>query len=648
MRWTDQIVSGILLIIILSAWTALIHGVIGFDRHIIWALIIQSTGIAMTFRIVQSGVVKAVLRVISSDYYDRYQRLRQLVSQVREAENYHNMLAEIKTALLEIFDIDVIAVFVKQGSVYRIESASAPAPIVLEGIQCELDHPLPAALREHRHYIIPVNYSIEELAADERADTAISYQSFKLFRYAIPLRTQGFLTGFILVNRIPGDLLTRRPGVAFSQIIDQIAVMLDVKKLAYRLEMEADKKNILVSISERINSSASPAALFNSILDQLDRVMPFDACGVFLTAKDEVTIDKFIQRGYDRRRLNPLKLKIGRGIVGKCIAMRKPFMARDIRKDKSYIAGRNETRSELCVPIVAGNRCWGAVNLESNRIAAYTMEDQQFLETIATQAGIAIENLDLQSRMMEHRFGEDMDRAEQIQRSLLPGDLPNHPEMEFDLQFVPSMQISGDFYDLKAEGEQKFLLAIGDVVGKGIPGALLMSNFYAAYQSEIKSSHSLGEVMQVLNRQLTENLDVSREITFFLSRVDLERGVLNYVNAGHPPPMIFHRDGTWERLEVGGPILGADKNADYPVAEVALVKEDLLVLYTDGATEAIDPSRQLFDEQGVIDCVQENLASPVDVIGSTLLERIYQFTKSNLLKDDVTLILARYQPGGNK
>ncbi|MCF7800991.1 MAG: SpoIIE family protein phosphatase [Candidatus Marinimicrobia bacterium] len=647
MRWTEQIVSGFILVIILSVWTALVHGVIGFDQHMIWALIVQSTGIVVVFRTLQSGVVKSVLRILAPSYFDRHQRLRQLVSHVREAETYQAMLAEIKEALLDIFNIDVMAIFVKQGSVYRIEAATAPAPIVLEGIQCELDHPLPVTLREDKNYIIPVNYSIEDLALDDQSDSAMSYQSFKLFRYAIPLRTQGLLTGFILVNRIPNEMLTRRLGAAFPQTIDQIAVTLDVKKLAYRLEMEADKKNILATISERMNSSASQAALFNTILDQLDRVMPFDACGVFLTAKDEVTIDKFIQRGYDRRRLNPLKLKIGRGIVGKCIATRKPFLARDIRKDKSYISGRNETRSELCVPIVAGNSCWGAVNLESNRIAAFTLEDQQFLETIATQSGVAMENLDLHSRMIENRFGEDMDRAEQIQRSLLPGDLPNHPEMEFNLQFVPSMQISGDFYDLKSESDQKFLLAIGDVVGKGIPGALLMSNFYAAYQSEIKSSKILGEVMQVLNRQLTENLEVSREITFFLSRVDLERGVLNYVNAGHPPPMIFHRDGTWDRLEVGGPILGADKNADYPVAEVALMKEDLIVLYTDGATEAIDPSRQLFDEQGVIDCVQENLASAVDVIGSTLLERIYQFTKSNLLKDDVTLILARYQPGSN-
>lgn len=647
MRWIERIVSGVILVTLLSAWAGLVDWVIGFNQHPVWALIVQSAGIVAAFRILQSGVVKIVLRLIAPGYFDRHQRLRQLVSHVREAKTYQEMLTEMKDALLDIFEIDVIAIFVKQGSVYRIEAATAPAPMVLEGIQCNLDHSLPATLRSDKSYLVPVNYSIEELTTDDQSRSAISYQSFKLFKYAISLRTAGLLTGFILVNRIPGDLLTRRLSAVFLQTIDQIAVMLDVKKLAYRLEIEADKKNVLATISERINSSASQAALFNTILDQLDRVMPFDACGVFLTAKDEVTIDKFIQRGYDRRRLNPLKLKIGRGIVGKCIATRKPFLARDIRKDKSYISGRNETRSELCVPIVAGKRCWGAVNLESNRIAAYTLEDRQFLETIATQAGVAMENIELQSRMVENQFGEDMDRAEQIQRSLLPGNLPHHPALEFDLQFVPSMQISGDFYDLKAEPDERFLLAIGDVVGKGIPGALLMSNFYAAFQSEIKTGKMLGEVMRVLNRQLTENLDVSREITFFLSRIDVKSGVLNYVNAGHPPPMIFHRDGTWERLDVGGPILGADKNADYPVAEIALMKDDLIVLYTDGATEAIDPSRQLFDEQGVIDCVQENLAAGVDVIGSTLLERIYQFTKSNLLKDDVTLILARYQPHGH-
>jgi len=644
MRWTERFLTGFILIMLLSIWTGLIDQFVGFGEHLFTALILQAVGIVLAFRETQSRIKKFVLRVVAPTYYDRHQRLRQLVSRVREAKSYAEMLELVKNSLLDIFEIDVIAVFVKQGPVYRIESAAAPSPIVLEGIQCTLDHPLPTTLRQSKNYLVQVKYSIEDLADDDQGQSALSFQSFKLFRYAIPLRTEGLLTGFILVNKIPDDIASHRLSDIFLQTIDQVAVALDIKKLAHRLEIEADKKNVLATISARINSSASRAALFNTILDQLEHVMPFDACGVFLTGKDEVTIDKFLQRGYDRRRLNPLKLKIGRGIVGKCIASRKPFLARDIRMDKSYISGRNETRSELCVPIIAGKHCWGAINLESNHIAAYTTEDQQFLETIAIQTGIVIQSLDLQNKMNGSQLGDDMDRAEQIQRSLLPKSIPNHSDIEFDLVFEPSMQISGDFYDLTEQTTDKFLLGIGDVIGKGIPGALLMSNFYASYQSEIKSTRPLGEVMRFLNQKLAEDMDISREVTFFLSQLDARRGVLRYVNAGHPPPMIFHRDGTWQRLEVGGPILGADNNAEYPEAEIALVKDDLMVLYTDGATEAVDGSGQLFDEQGVIDCVQEHLGARVDVIGSALLERIYRFTKSNNLKDDVTIILARYQP----
>lgn len=644
MRWTERFVSGLILITILSLWTGLIDQVVGFGEHLFSSLVIQAIGIVVTFRAIQSRIKKFVLRLIAPTYYDRHQRLRKLVSHVREAKSYPEMLELVKESILDIFEIDVIAIFVKQGRFYRIESASAPSPIVLQGIQCTLDHPLPTTLRQTENYLVQVKYSIEDLADDDQAQSALSYQSFKLFRYAIPLRTEGLLTGFILVNKIPEDIALHRISDIFMQTIDQIAVALDIKKLAHRLSVEADKKNVLTSISERINSSASRAALFNTILDQLEHVMPFDACGVFLTGKDEMTIDKFLQRGYDRRRLNPLKLKIGRGIVGRCIATKKPFMARDIRMDKSYISGRNETRSELCVPIMAGGHCWGAINLESNHIAAYTSDDQQYLETIAIQTGIALQNLDLQSRMTESQFGDDMDRAEQIQRSLLPKTIPNHPDIEFDLQFVPSMQISGDFYDLTEHSADNFLLGVGDVVGKGIPGALLMSNFYASYQSEIKSERPLGEVMRILNQKFSDDLGVSREITYFLSLLDTKRGVLRYVNAGHPPPMIFHRDGTWQRLEVGGPILGADRNSEYPEAEIALAKDDLMVLYTDGATEAVDASGQLFDEQGVIDTIQENLGARVDIVGPILLERIYRFTRSNMLKDDVTIILARYQP----
>ncbi len=644
MRWTEQFISNFILILILTAWTVTVDWVIDFETNLVLALMVQAVGIVFGFRFIQSRVKKIVVRLIAPVYFDRHQRLRHLVSEIRDVNTYPEMLTRIRDTLLEVFEIDVLAIFVKQGVVYRIEKAAAPAPIVLDGIQCSLKHPLVATLRKTDSYLVPIKYSIEDLASDDQARGAISYQSFKLFRWAIPLRTEGLLTGFILVNKIPDDISSRSLNFIFLQTIDQIAVALDVKKLMHRLTIETDKKKVLSNISDRINASASRAALFNTILDQLENVMQFDACGVFLTAKDEVTIDKFLQRGYNRRRINPLKLKIGRGIVGRCIAGRKALMTRDVRLDATYIAGRNETRSELCVPIVAGKRCWGAINLESNQIARYADDDRQFLETIATQAGVTMENLELQTKMIESKFGDDMDRAEQIQRSLLPSDIPNPPDMEFNLQFVPSRQIGGDFYDLSQPGENAFLVAIGDVVGKGIPGALLMSNFYAGYQSEIKSRKSLGQIMSFLNQQLAKDENVSREVTFFLSQLETEHGVMHYVNAGHPPPMIFHRDGSWDRLEAGGPILGADKGSRYPVAEVVLQKEDLLVLYTDGVTEAVDSSGQLFDEKGIIDLVQEHLNARADEIGAALLEKIYRFTRSNLLKDDVTVILARYQP----
>ncbi len=648
MRWFETLLVVLVLTGLLSLWGWLMDYLIGFKAHPWIAFPLTSFLVVVTYPGLKHLIRSSILKLLAPRYYERLERLREMVGILPQEKTFPDILNHLKTDLMSILETDVVAIFVKIKRRYRIEAAGAPEPMLLEGLTCGTEHEIVKKLLDSNRPAMPVQYSINDLSPEEKKPAkGISYRDFKVFNWALPLKVKGRLTAFILTHSMPIDIQFRLNDELFQRILDELAILIDNRKLMHRIKTQTLRQQIVQRVAEKMTTTRSPTALFNFILDELHQILPIDACGVFLVKKDSYEIDKFIQHGYDRRRINPLKLKVGRGIVGQCIARKEPILIRDVRQVPHYIPGRSQTRSELCVPLVLGKRIFGALNLESNRIGAYSHEDQDFLLTLATQAAAFLEqNEERRQVEQEAHFSEEMDQAEELQRSLLPQTVPVHDEISFALEFIPSQQIGGDFYDLMPlPGGNKFLLAVGDVVGKGISGALLMSNFYSIYKRTVQEEYGdLVHLCRVLNAQLAEEFSGGKQISFFVSRLDARRGVLNYVNAGHPPAMVFHRDGSYERLETGGPILGADPNASYAHGRQILQPNDLLVLYTDGFIEAMDRSGQLFDESGLIEEARQLLGEPVEIISRALLEHLRNFTKKENFDDDLTLILARYHP----
>jgi sigma-B regulation protein RsbU (phosphoserine phosphatase) len=145
-----------------------------------------------------------------------------------------------------------------------------------------------------------------------------------------------------------------------------------------------------------------------------------------------------------------------------------------------------------------------------------------------------------------------------------------------------------------------------------------------------------------LNQYLTRDPELDQQITIFLSRLDIQQGTLEYINAGHPPPLLFHSNGTYTRLEDGGPILGFDPDLEFEVGTVQLKKNDLLLLYTDGLSETTSVAGQMFDEQGIIGITRNALSKSPGEISETLFNAVREFTRRDTFEDDLTLLVARY------
>jgi len=639
----EEFLVSLALVIVTAVLGYLVNQFLGFGEHPILANVVFAALIINLYQPLRSTGRKLMLRIVAPSYYQRNERFRKILDDLEQVETYREMLDMVPGSLKFLFESDIVALFVRRKGIFKVESSNAPKPIYLDGMIVDSEHRILKDLFENPHHLINVNYSVNDLQVDPEDVSPMDYRNFKLFRWAIPLKTNNKLAGFILLDKMPMDMQARRSGTLYNFVVDQLAVLLEKRKLYHRIRLEARKQEALSLIASRMAVTRNTTRIFNMLLDQVNTIVPFDACGVFLASPEGVNIEKFLQRGYNTRRLNPLKLKIGRGIVGRCIATRKAVSIPDVRREKAYISGRSDSRSELCVPIAGGSQIYGAMNLESNKVAAFSDDDLDFLQTIATQAGVLMERYHIEKHVdIQSDISEDMDKAQIIQRSILPETLPVHDEVEFVIRYLPNKKISGDFYDISSKTEDVFSVAIGDVVGKGISGALIMSNFYAAYLNESQKGHPLATLITNLNKYLTDDTQLDEQVTFFLSKMDVDSGVIRYVNAGHPAPLILHQDGTFERMETGGPLLGFDSEFTYEMGEVNLQTGDLLVLYTDGITETIGKSGQLFDESGLINAIQSIQDEPIHEIAQQFMEKLEKFSGKQSFEDDLTFILGLY------
>jgi phosphoserine phosphatase RsbU/P len=232
----------------------------------------------------------------------------------------------------------------------------------------------------------------------------------------------------------------------------------------------------------------------------------------------------------------------------------------------------------------------------------------------------------------------ELEEARRIQRKLLPTTLPQIDGWEIAASWQPASGVGGDCFDAISFGAARAALSIADVVGKGIPAALLMSNLQAAVRAFATNSTEPAELCQQVNRILCGNIAEGRFISFFYCVVDADLGTLTYANAGHYPPILVRADGTVERLASGGAVLGVFETATYEQGRVPVGAGDRLVLFTDGITEARSCDDREFGEEQLIAFATANRACSAPALQARLATAVERFTGGKF-QDDATLIV---------
>lgn len=296
------------------------------------------------------------------------------------------------------------------------------------------------------------------------------------------------------------------------------------------------------------------------------------------------------------------------------------------------------------VPMRVQNKTLGLICLGKNvRADTYSHEELQFLFSLASLASIAIENAHLLEEALEkQRIEDELHIARDIQQALLPAQLPSEPTFECAAINIPSTDVGGDYYDVIHLTDTEYLFAIADVAGKGIPASLLMANVQAALRALAPYCTSTSATVMRVNDVVCSNIRGGNKfITFFTGILNTKTLELFYTNAGHNPPLIVRSNGTILRLAEGGVIMGVFPNSTYEEESIKLLRGDVLVLYTDGISEAMNAREEEFTEEHLEELLKNvrhlSAKEILNAVQTAVAHHVEKYPQS----DDITLLVVK-------
>jgi sigma-B regulation protein RsbU (phosphoserine phosphatase) len=299
-------------------------------------------------------------------------------------------------------------------------------------------------------------------------------------------------------------------------------------------------------------------------------------------------------------------------------------------------------RSVLAVPLKVKNRLIGFMALFNKKSGEFTPEDQRLLSIVGMQSAQTIEAARLyEEEKKAQAMEEEMRTATIIQQNLLPKETPKIPGFDVAGVTVSAREVGGDYFDYLPLPEGRWGFVVADVAGKGLSAAMLMSNLQATVRGQSTVTTSCSHCVTNANRMLKLSIAPGRYVTLFLAALDPAQKKLFYSNGGHNPPYLFRPDGSFKELSAGGPILGVFDDLPYAEEEIALSPGDVLVIFSDGVTEAFNDKGEQFEEARLVETLKTNLRKSAPEILNAVTGAVHKFAGDTPASDDLTLMIVK-------
>ena len=304
-----------------------------------------------------------------------------------------------------------------------------------------------------------------------------------------------------------------------------------------------------------------------------------------------------------------------------------------------YLSTRRP-RSILCMAVVQQGAVTGILYLENNLIeGAFTPDRVEVLRLLSAQIAVSMENARLHEQGREYaRMQEEFRLAASIQRELLPKSAPHIAGYSLCGRNIPALAVGGDYFDFLRVDDAHLAVCIGDVSGKGLPASLLMANLQATLRGQTLLHASPSECLRRANHLLHASTSPEKYATLFYAMLDLSRNRLCYCNAGHEHPLLVHPDGTGVELEKGGIGLGILEDFPFEEESIDFGRGELLLMYTDGITEAMDGQGQMFGKERLLSLVLQSRNHSAQAAVDEIIAAVAAHRKDSPQSDDITLV----------
>ncbi|HLG13100.1 MAG TPA: GAF domain-containing SpoIIE family protein phosphatase [Blastocatellia bacterium] len=372
----------------------------------------------------------------------------------------------------------------------------------------------------------------------------------------------------------------------------------------------------MIEAVRKVSSSLDLDEVMDTIFDSLKELINYSAAVVCVVDLRSGAVFEMKARGYAPDAIGEDFLASGSGIIGWVIKHGRGQIVNDVKADARYVKARPDTRSEIAAPIIRADRkILGAINLEADWINGYDERDLEMLTMFASLAASAIDHTLLYRQVMrQKRVESELELARKVVESLLPRSFPVVKGFDIYGTTIPVREVGGDYFDFIESITDRLGVLVADVSGKGLPAALIMVSFRAYLHATVINELAMRIVMARVNRLVHDSTAGDRFITTFYGLVDPENKRFLYINAGHNPPMLLRADGSRELLSNSGLPLGVFEDSRYSESVVDFRSGDVLVMYTDGVTEARNERDEAFGLQRLERVVREAAGKPASEI----------------------------------
>jgi serine phosphatase RsbU (regulator of sigma subunit)/pSer/pThr/pTyr-binding forkhead associated (FHA) protein len=414
------------------------------------------------------------------------------------------------------------------------------------------------------------------------------------------------------------------------------------------------KQSDLLALISKVGVTLLASATLNETLQQIASLVfeavPAERCCIMMRDERGEELKVAVARLRDRQG-EVGEIRVSRTIMEEVVGLGKSVLTADAQQDPRLMSSTmtlQGIRSVLAVPLGVGEKVFGIIYADSPIAEGRFTEDHlKVLTTLASVAAIRVENARLiEEQIDRERLEQELQLASEIQQRFQPTQAPNVPGYELQGISFPCYEIGGDYYDFIERADGRMIVTLGDVSGKGTAAALLMSSLHAAVHAQASSHSSLADTISAVNKYLAENIPSNRFITLFYAELDPASGGVSFINAGHNPPLIVHAAGTTENLSAGGLPLGIRHDADYSEGRTQLHPSDVLVIYSDGVSEAVNPQGEEFGTERLYQVVSHNLNASAAGIRDRIEAALTKWAQGTPAADDITLVIVKRQAAG--